>query len=242
MNLSDIQIVLSHTTHPGNIGATARAMKTMGLQNLVLVNPSNYPSAEATVRASRADDVLQKAQVYDSLETAIANSHIIIGTSARQRRHDAPLLTPRELSNLVAEHAEQKVSILFGTENSGLTNEELSFCHYQVYIPANPEYSSLNLASAVQLIAYDLRMKHLELSDSAILPNADHVPVEAGLMHGFYEQMIEVMIKTGYLNPDNPKQLSLRLKRMYNRMNPEHSEYQILRGFLSSIEKSLPPQ
>ena len=111
-----------------------------------------------------------------------------------------------------------------------------------VYIPANPEYSSLNLASAVQLIAYDLRMKHLELSDNAVLPNADHLPVEAGLMHGFYEQMTEVMIKTGYLNPDNPKQLSLRLKRMYNRMNPEQSEYQILRGFLSSIEKSLPPQ
>ena len=239
MNLNDIQIVLSHTTHPGNIGATARAMKTMGLSNLALVNPANFPSAEATVRASRADDVLQNARVHKSIEESVSESQIVIGTSARQRRHDAPLLTPRELSNLVAERPRQKVSVLFGTENSGLTNNELSLCHYQVYIPANPDYSSLNLASAVQLIAYDLRMKHLEMTNTAILPSAEHVPVEAELMHGFYQQMEDMMVKTGYLNPDNPKQLSLRLKRMYNRMNPDNSEYQILRGFLSSIDKYL---
>lgn len=239
MKLTDIQIVLSHTTHPGNIGATARAMKTMGLSKLALVNPSNYPSAEATVRASRADDVLQDASVFTSIEDAVSDSHIVIGTSARQRRHDAPLLTPRELSNLVSERSNQKVSILFGTENSGLTNNELSLCHYQVYIPANPDYSSLNLASAVQLIAYDLRMKHLEVSQLDALPPTEHIPVEAELMHGFYEQMEEMMVKTCYLDPDNPKQLSLRLKRMYNRMNPDNSEYQILRGFLSSIDKYL---
>lgn len=239
MNLNDIQIVLSHTTHPGNIGATARAMKTMGLSNLALVNPANFPSAEATVRASRADDVLQNARVHKSIEESVSESQIVIGTSARQRRHDAPLLTPTELSNLVAERPGQKVSVLFGTENSGLTNNELSLCHYQVYIPANPDYSSLNLASAVQLIAYDLRMKHLEMTNTDILPSAEHVPVEAELMHGFYQQMEDMMVKTGYLNPDNPKQLSLRLKRMYNRMNPDNSEYQILRGFLSSIDKYL---
>ncbi len=237
MNLSDINIVLSNTTHPGNIGATARAMKTMGLSRLVLVNPSKYPSAEATVRASRADDILQSAVVVDNIEEGIASSHLIIGTSARQRRHDAPLLTPFELADLAANNPDQSMSILFGTENSGLTNQELSLCHYQVFIPANPDYSSLNLASAVQLIAYELRMRYLQEQDKETVPTKQHEPVTADLMAGFYEQLEQTMIATGYLDPENPKQLSLRLRRMYNRMQPDQSEYQILRGFLSSVAK-----
>ena len=239
MDLADIQIVLSNTTHPGNIGATARAMKTMGLSNLILINPSNYPSAEATVRASRADDILQSANVVEDIQQGLAGSHLVIGTSARQRRHDAPLLTPRQLADKVAENPRRKISIVFGTENSGLTNEELSLCHYQVYIPANPEYSSLNLASAVQLIAYDLRMRHLELCEQDTLPEQEHIPVTAELMQGFYEQFEQAMISTGYLDPENPKQLALRIRRMYNRMQPDQSEYQILRGFLTSIEKRI---
>ena len=242
MNLSDINIVLSNTTHPGNIGATARAMKTMGLSELVLVNPARFPSADATVRASRADDILEHAKVVDTIEEGIADSHLVIGTSARQRRHDAPLLTPFELAELVAENSDRQISVLFGTENSGLTNNELSLCHYQVYIPANPDYSSLNLASAVQLIAYEIRMRYLNETHNSVIEKNDHTPVMAELMHGFYEQLEQTMISCGYLDPDNPKQLGLRLRRMYNRMQPDQSEYQILRGFLTSIDKLLTRQ
>jgi len=239
MKLSDIQITLSHTTHPGNIGAAARAMKTMGLSNLTLINPSNYPSTEATVRASKADDILQQARVVSSIDEALTGCQWVVGTSARQRRHDAPLITPRELAAMVSEHDNQKFAVMFGTENSGLTNDELSRCHYQVYIPANPDYSSLNLASAVQLISYELRMEYLASLDEAPLPEAIHEPVGAELMQGFYQQMLETMEQTGYYNPDVPKQLLLRLRHMFNRMQPDDSEYQILRGFLSSIKKSI---
>ena len=239
MKLTDINIVLSHTSHPGNIGATARAMKTMGLSKLVLINPKNYPSHEATIRASRADDILGAAKVVDNLDKALAESHMVVGTSARQRRHDAPLLTPAQLATKIAEQPCQQISLLFGTENSGLTNEELSRCHYQVFIPANPEYSSLNLASAVQLIAYEIRMKFLEVSDTEALPESQHDLVTSEQMEGFYGQIINTMLATGYYDPKHPKQLELRLRRMFNRLNPDSSEYQILRGFLTSIEKKI---
>ncbi|NNJ72304.1 MAG: RNA methyltransferase [Enterobacterales bacterium] len=241
MKLSDINIVLSHTTHAGNIGATARAMKTMGLSSLVLINPKNYPSTEATTRASRADDILQNAKVVTTIDEALANSHWVVGTSARQRRHDAPLLTPRELAEKVAASEGQTFSIVFGTENSGLTNEELSRCHNQVFIPANPEYSSLNLASAVQLICYELRMQWLEGECINSVTSPEHNPVSAELMQGFYAHLLEAMTDTGYLNPKQPKQLEIRLRRMFNRMSPDDSEYQILRGFLTSIERITKP-
>ena len=133
------------------------------------------------------------------------------------------------------------MSILFGTENSGLTNQELSLCHYQVFIPANPDYSSLNLASAVQLIAYELRMRYLQSQTEQPVPIKQHEPVSAELMAGFYEQLEQAMMTTGYLDPEKPKQLGLRLRRMFNRMQPDQSEYQILRGFLSSIDKLIKP-
>lgn len=214
-------------------------MKTMGLSKLVLINPKNYPSHEATIRASRADDILGAAKVVDNLDKALAESHMVVGTSARQRRHDAPLLTPAQLATKIAEQPCQQISLLFGTENSGLTNEELSRCHYQVFIPANPEYSSLNLASAVQLIAYEIRMKFLEVSDTEALPESQHDLVTSEQMEGFYGQIINTMLATGYYDPKHPKQLELRLRRMFNRLNPDSSEYQILRGFLTSIEKKI---
>lgn len=214
-------------------------MKTMGLSKLVLINPKNYPSHEATVRASRADDILGDARVVDSLDKAIAESHMVVGTSARQRRHDAPLLTPAQLANKIAEQPGNEISLIFGTENSGLTNEELSRCHYQVFIPANPEYSSLNLASAVQLIAYEIRMKYLDVSETAALPESEHDMVTSEQMEGFYGQLVSTMLATGYYDPNHPKQLELRLRRMFNRLNPDSSEYQILRGFLTSIEKKI---
>ncbi len=235
--LDNINVVLSHTSHPGNIGATARAMKTMGLKNLLLVNPRQFPSAEATVRASRADDILQNARVVDTLDQALENSSLVVGSSSRSRHLDMPILTARQLAEkLVKEYQQQQVALLFGTENSGLTNEEVSRCHYHVYIPANPEYSSLNLASAVQLISYELRIAHLGDSANEIKKDATQ-PVTAEQMEGFYQHLEQTLIEIGYHNPNHPKLLMLRLRRLYNRTHPDHSEMQILRGILTSIQK-----
>jgi len=235
--LENINIVLSHTSHPGNIGATARAMKTMGLSKLVLVNPKHFPSAEATVRASRADDVLQSAKVVDTLDEALADCHIIIGSSSRSRHLDMPVLTARELAEKLAqEYKQQEVALLFGTENSGLTNEEVSRCHYHVYIPANPQYSSLNLASAVQLISYELQIAYLGDSASQIEKDLP-TPVTAEQMEGYYEHLEQTLIQIGYHNPEHPKLLMSRLRRLYNRIQPDHSEMQILRGILTSVQK-----
>ncbi|MCW9000733.1 MAG: TrmJ/YjtD family RNA methyltransferase, partial [Kangiellaceae bacterium] len=142
--LEQIRTVLSHTTHPGNIGAAARALKVMGLSQLTLVNPKDYPCAEATQRASRATDILADAAVVGSMEEAVADCRLIVGTSARTRTLPSKLITPRELAEKIKHNPSRlPVAILFGTENSGLTNEELQICHYHVCIPTNPEYSSL---------------------------------------------------------------------------------------------------
>jgi len=235
--LDNINVVLSHTSHPGNIGATARAMKTMGLSKLILVNPKQFPSVEATARASKADDLLENARVVDNLDQALQDCSLIVGSSSRSRHLDMPVLTARELAEkLVKEFQQQQVALLFGTENSGLTNEEVSRCHYHVYIPANPDYCSLNLASAVQLISYELRIAHL--GDSASDIEKDQVePVTAEQMEGFYQHLEQTLIETGYHNPEHPKLLMSRLRRLYNRTRPDHSEMQILRGILTSVQK-----
>ncbi|MCP4271020.1 MAG: tRNA (cytosine(32)/uridine(32)-2'-O)-methyltransferase TrmJ [Gammaproteobacteria bacterium] len=235
--LDHINIVLSHTSHPGNIGATARAMKTMGLSKLTLVNPKRFPSFEATVRASKADDVLEHATVVDNLDDALSECSLVIGTSSRSRHLDMPVLTARELAEkLSAEYRQQQVALLFGTESAGLTNEEVSRCHYQVYIPANPEFCSLNLASAVQLLSYELRIAYLGDSASDIEKDIA-TPVTAEQMEGFYQHLEQTLIETGYHNPEHPKLLMSRLRRLYNRARPDHSEMQILRGILTSVQK-----
>lgn len=235
--LDKIDIVLSHTSHPGNIGAAARAMKTMGLTNMVLVKPKNFPSFEATVRASKADDILQDARVFDTMDEALKESSLVIGCSARSRHLDIPVLTARELAEkLVSTHHDQNISVMFGTESSGLTNDELSRCHYQVYIPGNPDYCSLNLASAVQLICYELRVAVLGSSARDIQKENKQL-VTAEQMEGFYEHLEQTLIQTGYHNPKHPKMLMSRLRRLYNRCQPDHSEMQILRGILTSIQK-----
>jgi len=242
--LNEIEIVLSNTTHPGNIGATARAMKVMGLSRLKLVSPRHFPSAEATQRASRADDILANAQVFDGLPQAVASSRLIIGTSARTRNLDARLVTPRELVEIIASDPERKpVSFLFGTENSGLTNSELSLCHYHVYIPTNPDYSSLNLASAVQLIAYELRLGLLALGepDSGLIPASGESESEKIVnreqLQGLLAHFDQVMQQTGYLVPAHGKPLDVRMNRLFNRADITLSELNILRGFLSSVNK-----
>lgn len=237
--LKNIKIVLSNTTHPGNIGAAARAMKVMGLSQLVLVNPRKYPSAEATERASKANDILANAQICSSIEDAIADSRLIIGASARTRSLPSKLMTPRELVNLIKQDLSRTpVSILFGTESSGLTNKELFLCHYHVYIPTNPDYSSLNLASAVQLIAYEMR---LAFSDMDQLPqqeiNKNEVVVSREQLAGLLQHFDSVMQQTGYLVPEFGKQIKNRMNRLFSKAEITSSEMNILRGFLTSITK-----
>ncbi|WP_144393253.1 RNA methyltransferase [Pleionea sediminis] len=243
--LNDIEFVLSHTTHPGNIGAAARALKTMGLSKLKLVNPKQFPSAEATRRASRADDILANAKVYNSIEDAVAENRIIVGTSARSRTLPWPMIEPRELGRKIAAEPERRpVAILFGTENSGLTNEELSLCHYHVYIPTNPEYSSLNVASAIQLIAYELRLAALDNKD-IIMPEPEcddpgELPATGEQVEQMFEHLQQVMEHTEFFNPLKPNKIRMRIRRLFNKSDLTDSEIRLMRGFLASIKKYVP--
>ena len=239
--LERVTIVLVEPSHPGNIGAVARAMKTMGLAKLVLVSPKKFPCAEATERAASADDVLVNAQVVENLPEALEDIHWAIATSARSRYLDWPLLSPSELaSEMTADFAGANVAIVFGRENSGLNNEELGHCHRQVAIPSNPEYSSLNLAMAVQVIGYELRVHHLQNQGQPLKPmEKQKIPATTLEMEGFYSHLEETLISTAFLDPQKPKLLMTRLRRMYSRTMPDTSELNILRGMLKSITVSL---
>lgn len=235
---SQIRIVLVGTTHPGNIGAVARAMKNMGLAELYLVNPKEYPSERAEWRASNAQDILQGAHVVASLDEALSDCGLVVGTSARDRRIPWPLFNPRACAErAVAEAVRHPVAIVFGREDRGLTNEELQRCHYHVHIPTNPEYSSLNLAMAVQVIVYELRMaaeNPVPLVEEWDMPLADPKAVEL-----FFQHLEQVMVETGFHEPENPRQTLARLRRMFNRIRPDKMELGILRGFLGAIQDRL---
>jgi len=229
-----LRIVLVETSHPGNIGAAARAMKTMCLDELVLVNPGEFPHPDAAARASGAVDVLERARVTATLDEALAGCVLVAGTSARRRGIGPPELTPRDCAaRLAAGAAQQDVALVFGRERTGLTNEELGRCHILVNIPANPEYASLNLASAVQVLAYELMLAR------AAAPAA----VEAGTrlatadeMERFYEHLESAALETGFLDPANPKHLMRRLRRLFNRAQPDENEINILRGLLAALQ------
>ena len=247
MSLSNIRIVLIQTSHPGNIGAAARAMKTMGLSDLCLVNPVKYPDPQADAMASGADDVLNSAKVVGSLSEAVADCQHVIGTSARSQRTLCwRLLTPRACGEFAASQASsQKVAIVFGRERTGLTNEELELCHQLVHIPSNPDYSSLNVAAAVQILSYEARVGFLglkETTDSESKSVEDGAKtlgeeiVSAADMDGFYEQLEALMIETEFLNPDDPRYLMRRMRRMYGRINVTRSELNLLRGSLSAFQ------
>lgn len=236
--LDNIRIVLINTTHPGNIGAVARAMKNMGLSQLYLVSPRKYPDEQATWRASNATDVLDSAVVCSSLDEAVADCPLVIGTSARERRIPWPLLDPRHTAEQAyAEAASHPVALVFGREDRGLTNEELQRCNLHVHIPSNPEYSSLNLGMAVQVLCYELRMAHLagELSGDAMqgwdLPPASNADLERYFVH-----LEETLAEMEFLRPEAPKQLMTRLRRLYHRARPDEMEVSILRGILTSAQ------
>ena len=229
------RIVLINTSHPGNIGAAARAMKNMGLDQLCLVEPLQFPSAEATARASGADDLLSAAQCVNGLDEAIAGASLVIGASARSRTLPVPMLNPRQCAELVMQQPESELSaILFGRERTGLTNDELDRCHYLVQIPTNPDYPSLNVAAAVQVIAYELRMA---AGIPAEKTEKNHRFATADEMELFYRHLESTLVRIDFLDPENPRQLMRRLRRLYGRVRPNENEINILRGILTAIDR-----
>lgn len=232
---NQIDFILIETSHPGNIGATARAMKTMGFENLVLVNPRQFPHPEADAMAASALDVLQQARVVTTLDEALVGVTCVIGTSARQRDLAAPLLRPRDCGAWL--NTESRIAFLFGAERTGLTNEALDRCHAYVCIPTAEEYSSLNLAQAVQIMAYEL---HLVLSTKTKRREGPEIALADDVaMEGYFQHLERIMIRTEFLDPKFPKRLMSRLKRLYHRARPDVQELNILRGILTAVEKRI---
>ena len=234
--LGTMRIVLVETSHPGNIGAAARAMKTMCLEDLVLVNPAEFPHADATARASGAGDILERARVTATLDEALAGCALVAGSSARRRDIGPPELAPQECAmRLTTAAARQDVALVFGRERTGLTNEELGRCNLLVSIPANPDYSSLNLAAAVQVLCYELMLARAAAPAAADAP--DTPLATADEMERLYEHLEAAALETGFLDPAKPKHLMRRLRRLFNRAQPDQNEVNILRGLLSALQE-----
>ncbi len=229
-----VRFVLVETSHPGNIGASARAMKTMALDRLCLVKPASFPSAEASARATGAADLLHQATVCDSLAEAIAGCGYVIGASARRRSLSWPLVTPRECgSRVVSEAGSGDVAVVFGPEQSGLSNDDLKLCNMLVQIPTNPDFSSLNLAMAVQVIGYEIMVAR---GGEDRLQNRRETPLAtADEMQKFFDHLERVLVGAGFLDPANPRHLMLRLRRLFARAEPDGNEIAILRGILSAV-------
>ena len=235
-SLHRVRIVLVEPTHPGNIGATARAMKTMGLDRLCLVAPGRFPSAEATARAAGADDVLHEARIVESVDDALAGCGLVLGTTARRRRIEWPVVDAREgARRAVVQSARTPVAVVFGREHSGLTNAEIDRCHALIRIPATAHFSSLNVAAAVQIVAYEMRIAAYGQG----IPRAstqDRVAT-ADELAGFYRHLETALVEIGYLDPAAPKLLMRRLRRLFSRAEPERAEIDILRGILTAATR-----
>ena len=239
-NFKRVRFVLVNTSQPGNIGGAARAIKNMGFSDLVLVQPEIFPSDRARWRAAGAKDVLQNARVVDNFADAISDCQLVIGTSARERRIPWPLVNPRVCGDKVAaEASDHQIALVFGREDSGLTNDELQRCHLHVHIPTNPDYSSLNLCAAVQVLAYEARMSILagagELKE--VEQEWDEPPATSEELENFIQHLEQSMLDTGFLDPKTPRQTMTRMRRMFSRIRPDQSEIAILRGLLSSFKR-----
>ena len=236
--LGSVKVVLVGTTHPGNIGATARAMKNMGILNLVLVTPKEFPSDVATYRSKAAKDVLEKAEVFDDLESAVSDCELVIGTSARGRTVPWPILNPKKAAEEVSNAAlYNNVAIVFGREDRGLTNEELGLCNLHVHIPTDPEYSSLNVAQAVQILVYEIRVALLdneEERDYWDVQLANNEQIERLIDH-----MDELMQEVEFYDVDNPRKLLIRVRRFFKRSKIDLMEANIFRGLFAAIQKKL---
>ena len=233
-----VQIVLVETSHPGNIGSVARAMKNMGLSRLALINPKKFPHDEATALAGNAGDVLEKAQVFSSIEEAVKNSKIIFATSARERTIEWPVASAKdaaqEINQLAAENIE--VSILFGREDRGLTNEELQLSNKHLIIPADPEYPVLNIAMSTQVVCYELyQASHNE----PIGPWQDFPEYTSEELQHLIDHFNETVFKLNLIDPKNPKQILTRMERMFRRLYPDQMEGNFLRGFLKAVNNRI---
>ncbi|MFK7977293.1 MAG: tRNA (cytosine(32)/uridine(32)-2'-O)-methyltransferase TrmJ [Halioglobus sp.] len=239
MNLKNVRIVLVNTSHPGNIGGSARAMKNMGIERLYLVAPRQFPDEQAVWRAASAQDVLENVVITQTLEEAIADCQFVVGTSARGRRIPWPLLDPKRCAQEVnAVSGQEQVAILFGREDRGLTNDELKLCNLHVNIPTAEGYSSLNLAMAVQILCYELHSLCVE----GDLPQAADAQWDtpfstADNMERFYTHLEETLVELEFLDPAAPRQLMSRLRRLYSRVRLDEMELNILRGILTETQK-----
>ena len=235
--LDNVRIILIGTSHPGNVGSAARAMKTMGLSNLVLVDPECTVDGKSRALSAGATDVLENHQVFATLDEAIADCGLVIGASARPRTLEWPMLDPREMGEkAVIEGQKYPVALVFGRENSGLSNEELQKCHFHVFIPANPDYSSLNLAMAVQTLCYEIRMAFL--STKAYPEQQEEYPLTAEI-EGMFDHLEQTLIDTHFIIPAHPGLVMTKLRRFFHRARPEIKELRMWRGILSSVQKSL---
>ena len=240
--LSKVRIVLVNTSDCRNIGSAARAMKTMGLTDLVLVDPIELPNGQAQALSAGASDVLNGARVVKTLQEAISDCGLVVGTSARSRTLPWPMLEPRGCGEkLILEASEYPVAIVFGRESSGLSNDELQLCHFHVQIPANPDYSSLNLAMAVQTLSYEVRTSYL-LQKNAQYANKTTVddqefPVIAETER-FYAHFEQAMKRTGFITPNHPGLIMTKLRRLFNRARPDTKEIKMMRGILASVERA----
>ncbi|MAV32358.1 MAG: tRNA (cytosine(32)/uridine(32)-2'-O)-methyltransferase TrmJ [Gammaproteobacteria bacterium] len=237
---NQISVVLVNTSHPGNIGAAARGMKNMGLKRLVLVNPKDFPSGAAIARAAAAVDVIENAVVVETLEEAVNNCALVIGASARSRKIPWPMLDPNGCAEKVlSEHHENKVALVFGREDSGLNNEELQLCHYHVQIPSNPECPSLNLATAVMVISYEIAKLRTKTKNITVPKEDDFWDQPKSTiddLERFYEHLERVLIAVRFHDPENPRQLMQRMRRLFGRIRVDEMEMNVLRGILSNVE------
>lgn len=243
MQFDHIKIVMVNTSHAGNIGSAARAMKTMGFKHLVLVEPKEFPSQEAITLAAGAGDVLENAQVVNTLQEAVADCALVVGASARSRSLPWPLVNPREMAHQVlALPSSEKTAVVVGRERSGLTNEELAICQCHVHIPSNPEYSSLNVASAVQVLCYELVMSSVSLEardKPAFGVEWDQKPANSGQLESLFDHWQKTLVDIDFLDPNNPRTLMSKIRRLVLRAQPDEVEANILRGMLSQVDKTI---
>ena len=246
--LNKLRIVMVNTTHPGNIGAAARAMKNMGLSRLYLVDPIAKIDDEAMQRSSRAEDILNNVVICDTLEEALADCGLVVGTSARSRTIPWPLMNPRQCGDRVAQavSADNEVAIVFGRESRGLTNEELHLCHAHVHIPTEESFSSLNVAQAIQVMAYEMRLavhenvgQEDQESQERWGVDWDYPLATHEQLNGMLQHMEQTMVEIGFLNPDTPKQLMSRLRRLYQRAAPDQVEINIMRGMMTAMQSQI---
>tara|TARA_B100000963_G_scaffold353810_1_gene369173 strand:+ start:4904 stop:5647 length:744 start_codon:yes stop_codon:yes gene_type:complete len=237
-SLDSIKIVLVGTSHPGNIGASARAMKNMGFKNLCLVSPKDFPSDVATYRSKAAKDILENAEIHADLKNAISDCQLVIGTSARGRTVPWPVMSPKEAAKDVRKNAtNSKVAIVFGREDRGLTNEELGLCNIHVHIPTDVEYSSLNLSQAVQILVYEVRVSFIENLDEEEVWDVDFANNEQ--TERLINHMDELMQQVEFYDVDNPRKLLLRVRRFFKRSKIDVMEANIFRGLFATIQKKL---